>query len=273
MKNPTVTILMSVKNGESTLNAAIQSILNQTFQDFEFLIVNDGSSDGTASILEGLQRADPRIRVISQENQGLTKSLQRGLQEARGTFIFRQDADDLSLPHRIETILPLLEKHPFVLSGWENFSEEKAWRSRSCLALTNLPSKLRDFLLGFVNIAAHGTYAFRKSDALELGGYRSFFYLAQDYDLLLRMKPRGIVVVSEILYRLRIHRNSLSVEKKDKQKLFAAIASLLSWQPQFNATLPLNPETTDLSNLISDLSRPFPFRSIILQTLLSYRYS
>ena len=104
---------MSVYNGEKYLREAIESILNQTFTDFEFLIVNDGSTDSSLEII--LSYPDERIRVIRNDrNIGLTKSLNKALQQAKGEYIARQDADDISLQNRFEEQLIYLEKHPEV---------------------------------------------------------------------------------------------------------------------------------------------------------------
>src|SRR3990170_6306785 len=99
--NPEITVLMSVYNGERFLREAIESILNQTYRDFEFLIINDGSTDSSREII--LSYNDPRIRLIDNElNIGLTRSLNKGLRLARGKYIARQDADDISFRKRLE---------------------------------------------------------------------------------------------------------------------------------------------------------------------------
>ena len=110
MKNPKVAVLMSVYNGEKYLREAINSILSQTFNDFEFLIINDGSTDGTADILKSY--TDSRIKIINNEkNIGLTKSLNKGLKIAKGEYIARQDADDISMPERLKEEVAFLEIH------------------------------------------------------------------------------------------------------------------------------------------------------------------
>ena len=103
---PRVSVLMSVYNETSYLRQSVQSILDQTFLNFEFVIINDGSTDDTQKILETF--ADPRIRIIRQPNTGLTKALNRGLKLCRGEFIARIDADDLSMPDRLEQQLAFL---------------------------------------------------------------------------------------------------------------------------------------------------------------------
>jgi glycosyltransferase involved in cell wall biosynthesis len=110
--SPRVSILMTVYNGMPYLPAAIESMLKQTFQDFEFIIVNDGSTDGTVAYLDSL--ADPRIHVVHRENGGTAAAANQGLQHCRGEYIARMDSDDISLPHRLATQVAFLDQHPRV---------------------------------------------------------------------------------------------------------------------------------------------------------------
>lgn len=107
---PLISVVMAVKNGGSLVAGAIDSIMNQTYANLELIIINDGSTDNTLEILG--QFDDPRIQVVSQENQGLAKSLNRGISLAKGRYIARQDHDDLSLPMRLEKQLAYMESHP-----------------------------------------------------------------------------------------------------------------------------------------------------------------
>ena len=108
---PEITVLMPVYNGEKYLRPAIESILNQTFSDFEFLIINDGSTDNSESII--LSYKDERIRYVKNENNlKLIKTLNKGIDLARGKYIARMDADDISLPTRLEREIEYMESHP-----------------------------------------------------------------------------------------------------------------------------------------------------------------
>jgi len=107
--SPKISVVMSVYNDEKYLREAIESILNQTFTDFEFIVVDDGSSDGSADIIKSYK--DPRIRFFKHENHGLVYSLNRGIREGSGEYIARMDADDISLPQRLEKQVGFLEKH------------------------------------------------------------------------------------------------------------------------------------------------------------------
>jgi len=126
MVEPKVTVLMPVYNGERYLNEAVDSILGQTFTDFEFLIIDDASTDKTPEILRSYD--DPRIRVVTnEENLGLSKSLNKGLALARGEFIARMDADDVSYPYRLQVQHEFMTQHPGagVIGSWAEYIDRK----------------------------------------------------------------------------------------------------------------------------------------------------
>src|SRR5437867_4937360 len=109
---PKVSVVMPAYNAAAYLDESIGSILSQTFRDFEFIIVNDGSSDDTNSILDRYQKSHKRIRVYHQENQGMIAARNRGCRVAWGQYIARMDADDVSFPNRLERQMEYIEKHP-----------------------------------------------------------------------------------------------------------------------------------------------------------------
>jgi len=108
---PEISVVMSVYNGEKYLDEAIQSILNQTYKNFEFIIINDGSTDKSLEIIKKYINQDKRIILINRENKGLIASLNEGIAKARGTYIARMDADDISLPNRFEEQVKFMEKN------------------------------------------------------------------------------------------------------------------------------------------------------------------
>ena len=133
-KLPKVSVLMSVHNDAATVEAAIGSVLAQTFGDFEFIMINDGSTDGTAEILRQLAQQDARIRVVDQDNTGLTKALNRALGEARGIYAARQDGDDLSHRERLARQVAILDARPEVVLVGSNSQDRYAdVRNRSML--------------------------------------------------------------------------------------------------------------------------------------------
>jgi len=205
---PKVTVLMSVYNGERYLNEAVDSILSQTFTDFEFLIIDDASTDRTPEILRSYD--DPRIRVVTnEENLGLTKSLNKGLALAKGEYIARMDADDISLPERFEKQIKFLENHPNV-----------ALVGTSCQVIDHQNKALGyDFVQSDVlyedlikrNCIHHGSIIVRRSVMNEFSGYNELFRKCQDYALWLQMiKLYQLKNIPEILYKLRSHSNSVS---------------------------------------------------------------
>jgi glycosyltransferase involved in cell wall biosynthesis len=185
--DPHVTVLMAVYNGEKHLREAIDSVLGQTFDDFEFLIVDDASTDGTAEILRSL--ADSRMRVIhNKENMGLPKSLNRGLKLARGEYVARMDADDRAFPDRIERQVQYLDEHHkagLVVSGVNVINESG---ELTYTYLCNLSSEGLYYELLFCNCIFHSSAMFRKSTVLQLGGYDESFTRASDYELWSRMR-------------------------------------------------------------------------------------
>lgn len=123
---PTISVLMSVYNAEKYLDEAIQSILSQTYKKFEFIIINDGSTDQSLEIIKKYKDKDERVILISRENKGLIASLNEGITKARGKYIARMDADDISLPFRIEKQLQVMEhdKNIVVCGSWINIFGE-----------------------------------------------------------------------------------------------------------------------------------------------------
>jgi len=181
---PKVTVLMPVYNGERYLWEAIESILRQTWTDFEFLIINDGSMDKSREII--LSFNDPRICLVDNPtNIGLTKSLNRGLQLSKGELIARQDADDISYPTRLSREVGFLDTHPEVvlLGTSARAVDERGERKNIDL---NMPTGLLSirWCLMFQNAFIHSSVMFRRRIILgELGGYDESFARAQDYDL------------------------------------------------------------------------------------------
>ena len=175
--NPKVTVLMSVYNGKRYLREAIDSILDQTFRDFEFLIINDGSTDSSSDIIRSYD--DSRIRLIENEkNIGLTRSLNKGLKLARGEYIARMDADDRSMPERLEKEILFLDKNKNVgLVGTYFLMVNKSGKVLSTFSpgTSGLSEKLLEG-----NMFGHGSTMFRADCIEKVGYYREEFRSAQD---------------------------------------------------------------------------------------------
>ncbi len=225
MKNPKVTVLMSVYNGEKYLREAIDSILNQTFKDFEFLIVNDGSTDRTAEILRSYH--DHRIKIINNEkNMGLTGSLNKGLKIARGEYIARMDADDISLPQRLEKEVAFLDQNKKVgLVGTYYLMINENGKVLHTVKCLTQDEKLREKLLEG-NQFGHGSVMLRAECIKKVGLYRE---LAEDFDLWLRISEvYDIANIPEPLYKWRLNSKSVSVSRKEQQDKYVLLATELA---------------------------------------------
>jgi glycosyltransferase involved in cell wall biosynthesis len=192
---------MSAFNEQDRIHLAIESILKQTFQDFEFIIVDDGSTDDTKQILNAYTRKDNRIKVLETPNQGLTKALNIGLELADAEFIARQDANDISYPTRLERQFNYLQEHPgIVLLG----SDFEIIADNGCLLSTIRNSKL-DRLKDKIehnNPFCHGSIIFKGVVGNCAVSYDEFYKTAQDYDLICRLSEKGkIAILPEVLYR------------------------------------------------------------------------
>jgi len=212
-RTPDVSVVMSVYNGAAYLRQGLESILAQEGVDFEFVVVDDGSTDDSPRILAEAAARDPRIRVLRQANTGLTRALIRACSEARGRFIARQDGDDLSLPGRLRRQVELLDADPSLclVSSWG----EVIGPGDEILLSYERPADPADatrlLLHGRVGPPGHGSVMFRRDVYEQVGGYRELFYYAQDSDLWLRMGLVGrIAYVQDVLYRYRVSPESIS---------------------------------------------------------------
>lgn len=224
-KQSRVSVLMSVYNGERYLREAVESILNQTFGDFEFIIVNDGSTDRTAEILRGFD--DERMILIDNpHNIGLTRSLNKGLRMARGEYIARMDADDISLPMRLERQAIFLDDHREVgLVGSFYYEIAGDGREVGIIELYSENDEIQKHLLER-NYFCHGTTVFRRSCLEEVGFYREEFKTAQDYDLWLRIAEKFEVAnLTEPLYMRRFNLASITMTSVAEQEAYRALAS------------------------------------------------
>jgi glycosyltransferase involved in cell wall biosynthesis len=221
---PKVTVLMSVHDEERYLREAIDSILAQSFSDFEFLILDDASTDSSRAIVRGYD--DSRIRMIENErNLGLTRSLNRGIELARGTYIARMDADDLSKPERLGRQVAFLDAHSecaAVASYSAKIDRDSidVGRARTPIDGDEIRKRLRRR-----NCITHGTVMMRREALQRVGCYDEAMERAQDYDLWLRLsEDHCICTIPELLYLWRQHGESVSVQHLEEQDRFAEMA-------------------------------------------------
>lgn len=218
---PNISIIMSTYNDENYLSESIDSILSQSFEDFEFIIINDGSTDGTQMIIDEYAEKDCRIVSIYHENLGLTKSLNKGLKIASGEFIARQDSDDISHPDRIKRQYEFMEANTqtFVCFCWTKVIDELGDEIGE-IRFSTKPERIKKTLKKGKNIYTHGSAMFRKKQILDLGGYSSEFKISQDFDLWLRLLNNNVQLgaVDSVLYNWRLNPNSISLMKSDEQR-------------------------------------------------------
>lgn len=203
---------MPVYNCEKYIHEAVESILNQTYADFEFIIVNDGSTDNTLNILNEYANKDSRIRVINQPNSGIVVALNRGLNEAKGEWIFRMDGDDISLPHRFAVQVEEIKANPslVLLGGWcQQINAEGV-----PLKINKYPTTHKGLVCKLETLRPffpHPTACFRCEIVKQIGGYRERFRHAEDMDLWLRMIGIGKFACSEhVVLKLRKHEGNIS---------------------------------------------------------------
>ena len=214
---PLVSVLMSVRNGEQTVEKSIKSILNQSYDYFEFLIVDDCSTDSTLEKLKILEKQDGRISIFTNsENIGLTKSLNKLIKNTKGELIARQDSDDYSNPERIYTQVRYLLKNNLdaVTSRALIIGSTKKIPGLSYF----IPAKL---LMKYKNPFIHGSLIIKKQVLDDLGLYDENFYYAQDYKLYLDLLSNGysIKAINKPLYNLNTI-NNISSNNKDDQKYY-----------------------------------------------------
>lgn len=208
-----ISVVMPVYNAQKYLEEAIKSILNQTYKDFEFIIINDGSTDKSLDIIEKYKNKDGRIVLISRENMGLVHTLNEGINVAKGKYIARMDADDISLSQRFEKQVDFLEERDLDICGSHYLSVDE-YNNINGLNLTPLSHKLCFLSLASKVPFAHPSVLIRKSflkDYNLLYG-QSEFNIAEDFDLWMRMYQKGAKFgnVNEILFYYRVLNTSLS---------------------------------------------------------------
>ena len=214
MSKPKITVLMSVYNGEKYLRQAIDSILSQTFKDFEFLIINDNSTDKTAKILQRYN--DSRIKTINnKKNMGLTKSLNIGIRKAQGKYIARMDADDISLSNRLHKQFQFLENHKNI--GVVGSSVYLINQSGGKIEKQSIPQK--HFLIKWNYFTgssmSHPTIMIR-AKVLKVNLYNENFISAQDAELFSRLlfdKNIKFANLDNCLLKYRKHSNSVTKKR------------------------------------------------------------
>jgi len=229
---PITTFVLAAYNAADAISETIESILGQTDRDFELIVVDDGSSDGTPEILARYAALDARMRVITQANAGITRALIAGCAVARGKYIARHDSGDWSDAGRLaaqRTILDADSEVVFV-SCWTEFvgpEREPLFTSRGPAEAVQ-PVRIIDVTRehGIIGCPTHhGSVLFRRDAYERAGGYRREFYYGQDWDLWYRLAANGkFQIVPRILYFARIDEKSISSASREPQRRLARLS-------------------------------------------------
>ncbi|WP_330110241.1 glycosyltransferase [Methylophaga thalassica] len=232
MNSTDISVLMSVYNTEKYLVEAIESILNQSFNNFEFIIINDGSTDRSEDILRYYERKDKRIKLISRENRGLVLSLNEALDCASASLIARMDADDISLPQRFEEQIKYLKDNPDVVCvGTAQIIIDEDGDELTRLNVPTENSVIQKRLLEGHCPLEHPSVMFRTDAVKALGAYRKDCEAAEDYDLWLRLGEVGkLANINKPLIQYRYLSSSVSAANQTKQKESTKKACFDAWE-------------------------------------------
>ncbi len=220
---PDVSVVMSVFNNADTLPAALAGILSQEGVELEFIAVDDGSTDGSAAILDEAARKDGRLKVVHRPNAGLTRALIAGCALATAPWIARQDADDVSLPGRLAALLDRARRQPdaVLLASAAWCTGPRGERLREVAVETDPAQARRDLLAARTGPPAHGSAMFSRAAYEAVGGYRACFYYGQDSDLWMRLAERGgVAYLGEPLYAYRWDPGAISGASRSLQRKF-----------------------------------------------------
>ena len=257
MTDPRITVAMSVYNNAPYLAAAIESICAQSFTDFEFVIVNDGSSDESGAILDRFAAADSRIRAIHQPNAGLIASLNRIIDEARGTLIARMDGDDIALPERFARQVAFLDAHRDVGvlgTGCSCIDEQGKPHQYRFENVVSTEAILDDLKNG--PPLCHPSVMMRTDVVRAAGGYHRAYAHCEDYDLWLRLSER--VPLANLPDRLLLYRQS-ATQVSNRHAYVQKIGAAIAWMAHEErlAGRPDPTEHLDALPPMADLDRVF----------------
>lgn len=278
---PRVSVLMSVYNDATHVGEAIDSIIGQSFSDYEFLIVDDASTDASFDVIRSFP--DPRIRIFQNaSNIGLARSLNKGLENARGDIIARIDSDDISLRDRLKVQVEYMDAHPRIgMVGCQDMRIDENGAELDFRKRLTSHSELSQALLWGTNPFRHSAALFRtecvrlvglyRERPRQVGLHRKALHMAQDYDLWLRISEVAEVAnIDELLCKYRVHAGSMTYGRQVQQAADADWAHRLAIQRQIYGQdeLGFKPPTEPFSSLRNSLAAGFLSR----KRTLSDRY-
>ncbi|MCU0524685.1 MAG: glycosyltransferase family 2 protein [Elainella sp. Prado103] len=232
MTVPIVSVIMPVYNAQRYVAAAVRSILAQTYRDFEFLIIDDGSTDRSSTILQRYAATDDRIRLIRRDNLGFVATLNELLQMAQGEYIARMDADDIALPDRFALQVAFLQTHPQVVC----VGGAQDWIDAAGRILLHHPeaednAAIQQLALTGQTPINHPSAMMRRSAMLQVGGYDANFYPAEDLDLWLKLGELGeLANLRQTVLCYRQHDRSISERLQTQQTQQRRAACVQAWQ-------------------------------------------
>lgn len=227
---PLVSIICATFNDAAYIEDSIRSVLSQDFTDFEYIIINDGSTDDTEKIVKRLQKEDDRIQLITQENKGLVASLNHGLTIAKGKYIARIDGDDEWLPHKLTTQVAALEADDdlVIVGGGALLFNKDSVPTGFFLNVTR-DKDIRTGICLF-NQFCHSSVVYRRDTALKAGLYPNTCP-AEDYDLFSKFADYGKMAnLPYSVFRYRVTDGSISAQRRDEQNNLAKKIALANWQ-------------------------------------------
>jgi glycosyltransferase involved in cell wall biosynthesis len=243
MNAPCISVLLPVYNARRYIGAAVESILGQTDGDFEFVIIDDGSTDGSTELLESFAAREPRIRLISRPNTGYVRALNEGLESCRGEFVARMDADDVAAPQRFERQRTYLQQHPECsvvgcAVEWIDSDGAKFCEQQMPLAHEAIESRL----LQGLGALSHPGAMIRRTALVEAGGYREEFCGVEDHDLWLRLAERGrLANLPDVLLHGRVHAENFTFlnEQRNRELLAKVLQQAFQRRGLANPAEPL----------------------------------
>ncbi|BAY66033.1 family 2 glycosyl transferase [Calothrix brevissima NIES-22] len=212
-----ISVIMPVWNSERYLAEAVESVINQTFTDFELIALNDGSTDQSLQILKNFAQQDQRIKVISYEHQGYSPLLNLGLSMAKGEYIARMDSDDICTPERFEKQVEFLDNHlDYVAVGAQALRIDPEGDPIAYIDFPLDNDAIDTSQMNGKGKIMHPASMIRKKVLLEINGYRPEFEPGEDYDLFLRLAEVGkLANLPDVLLKYRMHTKNVTVKKKE----------------------------------------------------------
>ena len=275
-RSPAISVVLPVYNAEAYVREAVESILAQSFADFELIIINDGSTDGSGSILRELAARDARIVLVERPNDGLVSALNEGIERARADLVARMDADDVAMPERfaLQHARMIQEPELAILGSFIRVMDKAG--NIICLGEYPLTPKATARDLGRGNgvcPVAHPAVMMRRNAVLKAGGYRKAFCHAEDYDLWLRMSDLGYAFANlpQLLLNYRVHSANVSKVHWQAQGRSGILAHLAQWVRKAGLPDPFEGAETIDTALIRTV--PAHLRQGVEAELFAHRYS